>query len=182
MAWFIFCVFPCTQTFDFFSKSKGQVTSHMTCHVPSHVMSHRISHVMGQVIDHMMADSCITRRANRCQVIHWTDHLTYSQVMWEWATFRCHSHIGLPQKISLLAYHLFPQLVASWSSVTFRSWSLASTPSSHRCKLPYMDNYSCNLHTAFSLPGVWTLTHLYSYNHSEMCIVGFSYLMHEIRR
>jgi hypothetical protein len=44
----------------YFSKSKGQVISHVTRHVPSHVMGHGISHVTGQVINHVMADSCIT--------------------------------------------------------------------------------------------------------------------------
>jgi hypothetical protein len=49
----------CTQISVSFSKSKGQVISHVTRHVLSHVMSHGTSHVMGQVINHMMADSCI---------------------------------------------------------------------------------------------------------------------------
>jgi hypothetical protein len=60
MAWFIFCVFPVLELPLSFSKSKGQVISHMMCHVPSHVMSHGISHVTGQVISHVIADSCIT--------------------------------------------------------------------------------------------------------------------------
>jgi hypothetical protein len=54
-----FSRFSCILNFPF-SKSKGQVISHVTCHVPSHVMSHGISHVTGQVINHVMADSCIT--------------------------------------------------------------------------------------------------------------------------
>jgi hypothetical protein len=56
-----FLRFSCTQPFAFFSKSKGQVISHVTCHVPSpQSLSHGTSHVMGQVINHVMADSCIT--------------------------------------------------------------------------------------------------------------------------
>jgi hypothetical protein len=60
MARFIFCIFACTQSCLSFSKSKGQVISHVMHHVPSYVMSHGISHVMGQVINHMIADSGIT--------------------------------------------------------------------------------------------------------------------------
>jgi hypothetical protein len=50
----------CTQVSVSFSKSKGQVISHVTRHVLSYVMSHRASQVMGQVINHVFADSCIT--------------------------------------------------------------------------------------------------------------------------
>jgi hypothetical protein len=46
--------------FCFFIKSKGQVISHVMCHMLSHVMNYGTSHVMGQVINHMMADSYIT--------------------------------------------------------------------------------------------------------------------------
>jgi hypothetical protein len=37
-----FLHFTCTQTSVFFSKSKGQVISHMTHHVSNHVMSHGV--------------------------------------------------------------------------------------------------------------------------------------------